>query len=206
MLPALAGTRDAPVPCEGCTACCTAGQFVTIAPDEADTLAHVPAELLFPAPHRPVGHRLIPHDDQGRCPMLGPAGCSIHAHRPRACRTYDCRIFAASGIDVSAGDPSKAGIADRVRRWRFDRPNSADAAAAAAVRRAARWLAEHPEAARPAPPGRPAEPLSATDRAALAVEIHDLFLPGDDGEPATPAPDEVAGRLARPGRGRPGPS
>ena len=37
------------VPCGGCTACCTSSQFVHVDPDESDTLAHIPAELLFPA-------------------------------------------------------------------------------------------------------------------------------------------------------------
>lgn len=27
-------------------------------------------------------------DDQGRCPLVTPAGCAAYAHRPAACRTY----------------------------------------------------------------------------------------------------------------------
>jgi hypothetical protein len=27
-------------------------------------------------------------DDQGRCPLLTPAGCSVYPHRPAACRIY----------------------------------------------------------------------------------------------------------------------
>ena len=42
------GEIDAVVPCGACTACCTSSQFVHIAPDENDALAHIPAELLFP--------------------------------------------------------------------------------------------------------------------------------------------------------------
>ena len=43
---------SAEVPCGGCTACCTSSQFIHIEPDEIDTIAHVPAQLLFRAPER----------------------------------------------------------------------------------------------------------------------------------------------------------
>src|SRR6476659_6305705 len=66
---ALRGARDADVPCAGCTACCTASQFIHIEPDEADTLAHIPADLLFPAPRMPRGNVLLGYDERGRCPM-----------------------------------------------------------------------------------------------------------------------------------------
>ena len=45
---AIRGERDADVPCDGCTACCTASQFVHIGPDETDTLAHIPARAALP--------------------------------------------------------------------------------------------------------------------------------------------------------------
>ena len=51
---AIRGERGSDVPCGGCTACCTSSQFVHIEPDETDTLAHIPAALLFPAPSGPV--------------------------------------------------------------------------------------------------------------------------------------------------------
>ena len=59
---ALAGEADSDVPCDGCTACCRSSQFVHIAPDELDTLAHIPHELRFPAPGRP-GHVLLGYDE-----------------------------------------------------------------------------------------------------------------------------------------------
>ena len=58
------------MPCGTCTACCTSSQFVHIGPDEVDTLAHIPAELLFPAPRMPKGHVLLGYDERGHCPML----------------------------------------------------------------------------------------------------------------------------------------
>jgi Fe-S-cluster containining protein len=116
MQAALRGERDADVPCGGCTACCRSSQFVHIEPDETDALAHIPAALRFPAPGRPKGHVVLGYDDHGRCPMLGDHGCTIYEHRPRACRTYDCRIFTATGIEPDATQPA---VAERVRRWRF---------------------------------------------------------------------------------------
>jgi Fe-S-cluster containining protein len=112
---ALSG-EAADVPCSGCTACCTSSQFVHIEPDETDALAHVPAAVRFPAPGRPQGHVVLGYDAQGRCPMLGEHGCTIYEHRPRTCRTYDCRVFAATGVEPDASQPA---IAARVRRWRF---------------------------------------------------------------------------------------
>ena len=114
---ALAGERDADVACDGCTACCTASQFVPIEPDERDTLARVPAELLFPAPLRPAGHKVLGYDERGHCPMLVDGRCSIYEHRPRACRMYDCRVFPAAGVVVR--EPAKVEIGRRAARWRF---------------------------------------------------------------------------------------
>ena len=166
---ALAGERDADVPCDGCTACCTSSQFVHIEPDETDTLDRIPAELRFPAPGRPQGHVVLGYDEQGRCPMLVDDRCSIYEHRPRTCRTYDCRIFPATGLSI-ADDRDKAAIAERVSTWRFDHPEPADRADHDAVRAAAAFVDEHPEVL---PTG--AAP-STTQRAVLAIEVHRSFL------------------------------
>lgn len=118
MRAALRGERDADVPCGDCSACCRSAQFVHVDPDEADTLAHIPSELLFPAPGLPDGHLLLGHDERGQCPLLLDGRCSVYAHRPRACRTFDCRIFAATGVTLD--DERKAGIAAHAARWRFE--------------------------------------------------------------------------------------
>ena len=102
------------VPCGTCTACCTSSQFVHIEPDEHDTLRHVPRALRVPAPGRPPGHVVLPYDEHGRCPMLVDDRCSIYPHRPRTCRRYDCRVFAATGVT-----PDQPAIAARVREWAF---------------------------------------------------------------------------------------
>lgn len=169
MQSALAGERASDVPCGTCTACCTSAQFVHIGPDETDTLAAIADELLFPAPGLPAGHVLLGYDERGHCPMLVDGACSIYARRPRACRTYDCRVFAAAGVDPE--EDTKPLIAARASRWRFDHPTPDDQRAHDAVRAAAAYLE--------APPAElPAELVagSATRRAVLAVEIHERFL------------------------------
>jgi Fe-S-cluster containining protein len=158
MRAALRGARDADVPCAGCTACCRAGQFITVDADETDALAHIPAELLFPAPGQPAGQLLLPHDERGHCPMLFDDRCSIYEHRPRACRMYDCRVYAAAGV----APDHQPEVAARVAQWRFDITTDADRAAAAEVRAASEALADDPNPTRravravtspPSPPG-----------------------------------------------------
>jgi Fe-S-cluster containining protein len=170
---AIRGEHGAEVPCDGCTACCTSSQFIHIGPDETDTLSHIPAELLFPAPRLPRGHVVLGYDGRGQCPMLSDGRCSIYEHRPRTCRTYDCRIFPATGVEVDDGP--KAQIARQARRWRFSFPTQADRDRQDAVRTAASFLGqqESPE------PGRGA-PMGATQLAVRAIEIHDAFRgPGE---------------------------
>jgi len=131
---ALRGERDADVPCDGCTACCTSSQFVHVEPDETDALAHIPAKLLFPAPRLPAGHVILGYDERGHCPMLVDNRCSIYEHRPRTCRTYDCRLFAATGLAL-VGKPA---VAAQVARWRFSFPTAEDRERYEAVRAAGR--------------------------------------------------------------------
>jgi len=172
------------VPCDGCVACCTSAQFVHIAPDEADTLAHIPAELLFPAPRMPKGHVLLGYDEHGRCPMLVDDRCSIYEHRPRTCRTYDCRVFTAAGVEP---DDDKPRIAERVRQWRFELATDADRAAHDAVRGATAFVAAH----RTELPERLA-PANRTQLAVLAIRSADLFAAD-----AAPEPTDVIVELTR---------
>lgn len=134
---------ESDVPCSGCTACCRASQFVHVEPDELETLARIPRTLLFPAPNAPVGHRVMGYDERGHCPMLIDDRCSIYDVRPRACRAYDCRVFAAT--NVFPDEPEKVEVATRARAWTFTYAADADrrshqrlAAGAASVRDEAR--------------------------------------------------------------------
>jgi hypothetical protein len=169
---ALRGEQDSDVPCDGCTACCASSQFVHVGPDEVDALAHIPGELLFPAPGLPRGHVLMGYDEQGRCPLLTDGGCSIYDHRPRTCRTYDCRVFPASGVELD--DPGKAAIARRAERWQFAFPSAGDRTRHEAVRAAAAFLQE-----RRARVDDGLVPAGATPLAVLAVEVHGAFLEPD---------------------------
>lgn len=167
MQAALRGERSADVPCGGCTACCTSSQFVTVAPDEEGTLSRIPAALLFPAPRLPRGHVLLGYDERGHCPMLVEDRCSIYEHRPRACRMYDCRVFAAADVAV---EDDLGLIDERVSRWRFSYATRADREEHEAVRAAARYVRD-----RRALIADDVVPANATQLAVLAVGIHRAF-------------------------------
>jgi Fe-S-cluster containining protein len=151
MADALDGRRDAEVPCGACTACCTSAQFVHVGPDEVEALAAIPAAVRFPAPGRP-GHVVMGYDEEGRCPMFVDGACSIYDHRPRACRTYDCRVFTAAAVE-----PDRPAIAERTVRWRFRHGTDDERRRHDEVVAAARRLAADDPA------------TSATERAVLAV-------------------------------------
>ena len=202
MAAAMRGERGSEVPCGDCTACCTSSQFVHIAPDETDTLSHIPKKLLFAAPRLPRGHKLLGYDDRGHCPMLIDGACSIYAHRPRTCRTYDCRVFPAAGVELD--DDDKALIAGQARRWRFSFPGENDRAEYKAVRAATAFLrdraSELPEEARP---------HTSTQLAALAVALSEAFLRRDErtgiAAVVDPDPQAVGVAITRLSRGS-GPS
>jgi Fe-S-cluster containining protein len=186
---AIDGSGEADVACDGCTACCRASQFIHIAPDEMDALAHIPKAVLFPAPRLPRGHMLMGYDQHGRCPMLISGACSIYEHRPRTCRTYDCRVFPATGFD--AADDGKQDIAARARWWKFQYPGEQDRSEQAAVRAAAAFLRERVQELPPL-----ARPSTASQAAVLSVELHGLFMAGD-GTLTNPTPEEVRVEIAR---------
>ena len=115
------------------------------------------------------------YDEQGRCPMLAEHGCSIYEHRPRTCRTYDCRVFPATGLEPDEG---KERIAERAAEWEFDVRDERSRVEHAAVRAAAAYLDRRRA---DFPPG--AVPLAPTQLAVLACEAHEAFLDTDDPEP-----------------------
>lgn len=171
LLDALATGAGVDVPCGGCTACCRASYFIHIAPDEVETLRRIPKALQFPAPGRP-GHVVLGYDERGHCPMLVDDRCTIYEHRPRTCRQYDCRVFAAADIDAS--EDGKDEVARRVRRWRFDESGVRDRAEHDATRAAAVFIRTHREVI---PAGE--EPRTAADAAVLALRAANVFVAGD---------------------------
>jgi Fe-S-cluster containining protein len=175
---ALRGEAAAAVPCGGCTACCRSSQFVLIEADEHETLEQIPAELVVPAPLMPAGNFVLGYREDGSCPMLGEKGCTIYEHRPRACRSYDCRVFTATGL-LPEGQ-GRAEVARRTQRWRFSFADGEARLQQAALRRAAAYLRSHRDI-RPAAAGH----TDVTQMAALAVVVCDLFLDvGADPDPA----------------------
>jgi len=172
---AQADDSGADVPCGECTACCTSSYFIHIKPDETQTVAQIPGELLFAAPGLPKGNVVLGYDEDGHCPMVREDGCSIYEQRPLTCRNYDCRVYAAAGI---AADRDL--ITQRARRWQFEYPTTDDRDRHSAVRAAARFLREHAECfPGGAVPGDPAQV------AILALKVYDVFLKDKDESGAT---------------------
>lgn len=160
---------SADVPCGECIACCTSSYFIHIGPGESQTLSRIPKELLFPAPGLPKGHVLLGYDEKGRCPMLVDGKCSIYEHRPQTCRSYDCRVFPAAGIE--AGHNDKELINLRIRRWNFSYPDESDRREHSAVQAAATFLREHADCF---PDGF--VPSNPTQLAVLAIKVYAVFV------------------------------
>jgi len=184
MQAALAEEQPSEVPCGECNACCRTSHFIHVRPEERRARARIPRALLFPAPGLPPGNLVMGYDEAGRCPMLVDGRCTIYADRPIACRTYDCRIYAAAGIDADRDE-----IAAQVARWRFTYPSQHDRELQEAVRAAARHIAGHPEClvsefARHDP----------VRVAVLAIAAHDRFLPGTTPRGEGDGSDDVVAR------------
>lgn len=156
------------MPCARCTACCRSSQFIHIAPEETETIARIPEELLFAAPGLPAGNVLLGYDEHGHCPMLAEDACSIYEHRPLTCRSYDCRVFAATGVAPASADGSP--VAKHARRWQFSHPTERDDREHAAVRAAGKFLTQ-----REGTFGARVLPEGATQLAVLALKVHAVF-------------------------------
>ena len=166
------GNGEAEVPCGDCVGCCTSSYFIHVRPEEFQTFAKVPARLLVSAPGWPHGHMLMGFSSDGSCPMLKERKCSIYQQRPRTCRAYDCRIFAATGID--AGGEDKAVINQRVRAWRFTYISEVETLAHSALRAAAAFIQKQSAIF---PGGR--VPTVPSDIAVLAIKVYTVFLEAD---------------------------
>ncbi len=163
---ALAEKREADVPCGPCNACCRTSHYIHVRPEDRRALKCLPRAYLSPAPDLPPGNLVLGFDQAGRCPMLVDGRCTIYADRPRACRTYDCRIYAAAGIEADRPD-----IDAQARRWRFTFPAARDHEALDAVRAAVAFVRAHPEGFPSAAAHR--QPLRV---AVVAIAVHERFL------------------------------
>ena len=168
----LRGDVGADVPCGDCVGCCVSSYYIPVRPEDKAALALIPAQHLVQAEGSPQGNLLMDYLPDGTCPMLKAGKCSIYDHRPQTCRDYDCRIFAAAGID--AGGPDKAVINERVRQWQFTYPTVTDRVAHDAVRAAASFISK---SAASLPGVR--FPKAPTGMAVLAIKVYEVFLDPD---------------------------
>lgn len=159
------------VPCGDCVGCCVSSYFIPVRPKDTAALDAIPAKWLVGAPNQP-GHFMMGYREDGACPMLNAGKCSIYEHRPQTCRDYDCRVFAAAGID--AGGPDKHVINKRVREWRFTYESDADRAAHRAVQAAAAFIRDKRDCF---PASR--APTSPSGIAVLAAKTYAVFLRDD---------------------------
>jgi len=160
------------VACGTCAGCCTSSYFITIRPRETEVLKRIDRALLVAAPGQSPGTMLMGYDKQGACPQLVNRQCAIYDHRPETCRSYDCRVFTAAGL-VAGGD-EKLEINQRVARWQFNYPDTADQAEHDAVLSAARFIRDNAERF---PNHRIAKYPS--QLAVFAIKAYELFLDRD---------------------------
>jgi hypothetical protein len=165
----LRGDVGTDVPCGDCVGCCISSYFIPIRPCDQAAINVIPKELLVAAPGQPNGHTMLGYREDGACPMLNNRQCSIYEHRPQTCRDYDCRIFAAAGID--AGGTDKSTINMRVRAWRFTYESESARLAHEAVLAASKFIREEGASF----PNRRV-PTAATGIAVLAVKTYTLFM------------------------------
>lgn len=158
----------ADVPCGACNACCRTFHQIHIRPGERRARKRLPREYLSVARGLPPGYLLLGYTEAGACPVLVAGRCTVYEDRPLVCRTYDCRLYAATGVK-----PDRSEIAAQVRSWRFEYPAPEDRERQEAVLAAVRFIQETP-ACLPGDAAR-AQPIRL---ATLAVVAHELFLPG----------------------------
>lgn len=167
---ALAGDGGMDVACGACRGCCVSAYYVKVRDHETAAIASIGVEKLQPGPE---GSRLMGFREDGQCLMLRDGNCSIYLHRPETCRTYDCRVFTAAGMDAGPGRPV---INRRVAQWQFSFPEEQDRAEQRAVAAAAKYLRQHPVRF---PGGH--VPSRPSEIAVLAIKVYEVFLdPPDD--------------------------
>ena len=168
MRAALAGSAAMDVACGDCRGCCTSSYFIKVRAHEAVTIEKIGADKLRAAPGSTNGELLMGYDAQGHCHMFANGGCSIYQHRPETCRTYDCRVFTAAGMNAG---PDRSVINDRIASWQFEYRTPRDTQEHRAVTAAANYLRQHPVRF---PGGR--VPSRASEIAVLAVKSYEVFM------------------------------
>jgi Fe-S-cluster containining protein len=177
---ALRHSTGSAVPCDGCTACCSSSLFIPVHADETDTKKHIPKKFLFPAPGLQKGTLLLGYFENGCCPMAAKDACVIYDHRPLTCRSFDCRVLAASGVDEYNEDGCAA-VFRQARRWTFTYADMLGRKRHSAVREAARFLRAQGASVRGI--GAHAHPFRI---AVTAVKVYRVFMGcGEDSHRST---------------------
>lgn len=164
----LQGNEGMDVPCGDCVGCCVSGYSLQLRPEDREAAARIPATFIVSAAGFAKGNLTVRALENGLCPMLDGGRCSIYSVRPQTCLDYDCRIFAAAGID--AGGEDKFVINKRVREWRFSYPEHTDELEHAAVRAAAAFIRDRRDSFTVR---MPAGPMGI---AVFAIKAYEVFL------------------------------
>lgn len=157
------------VPCGECNACCRASYYIGIAEEERETIERIPRVHLTVSTRSQERHWALEQSCGGSCPMLVDDACSIYEHRPRTCRRFDCRVFAAASLTPGSGP--RAAVNQQVWRWRFDYPSPADAMRQTALLEAAAFLQRRADLIDPE-----VAPTDTGELAKAAVFVHEIFL------------------------------
>lgn len=165
---ALLGNEGMDVPCGDCVGCCVSGYSLQLRPEDQRAANRIPATFVVSSHGSAKGHLTVQPLPSGVCPMLEGGRCSIYADRPQTCLDYDCRIFAAAGID--AGGEDKAVINKRVREWRFSYPEQTDRQEHEAVRAAAAFIRDRRDSFNVRVPAGP------MGIAVFAIKSYEVFL------------------------------
>jgi hypothetical protein len=159
------------VPCGDCVGCCVSGYSLQLRPEEHKARARIPAKFVVSALALTRGQLTVGPLPNGLCPMLDDGKCTIYSDRPQTCLDYDCRIFAAAGID--AGGEDKFVINKRVREWRFSYPEQSDLQEHEAVRTAAAFIRDRRDIFNVRVPAGP------MGIAVFAIKAYAVFLDAD---------------------------
>jgi len=164
---ALRGNQGMEVPCGDCVGCCTSSYSILLRPHDA-ALDAVPSSLLSGVSGLAYPHAKMNPLENGHCPMFKAGKCAIYSIRPQTCLDYDCRVYAAAGIE--AGD-NRPVINKRVREWQFTYASTADHVTHGAVKAAAQFISKHTKLF-------PAEFAASSPSAiaVLAIKVYGLFI------------------------------
>ena len=87
-----------PVPCADCSACCYYEGIVVDEKRDRRRLPHLLTE------RNADGELVLQRRADGACVHLGELGCMVYEHRPSTCRSFDCRVYTAMGLDGRCDD------------------------------------------------------------------------------------------------------